>query len=128
MNIEETTELSLELKEALLDALVMKNQGISSRTIARGLLHKGPTEEDSHPSDVSDFERCQGIVRCHPDMMRHFMAVMPSKSPYWRHLCQVWLAIEYFIDHGDRTKAYELMDVAKRNARKEIKSVEKQIK
>lgn len=128
MNIEESTELPQELREALLEALVLKNQGISSRTIARGLLHKGPTQEDSHPSDVSDFERCQGIVRAHPDMYKYFMAIMPSKSPYWRHLCQVWCAVEYFIQHDDKLKAYEIMDMAKKNARKEIKSVEKQIK
>lgn len=118
------SDLSLEAKAALLHSLVTKNHGTSSKTIIRALLREEPSPEDYHPSDTGDFKRCLNAVHAHPDIYKVFMAVMPSRSIYWEHLCRVWSAVEYLLDNDENQKAYDLMCIAKQKARQEQKHAE----
>ncbi len=113
--------LSIEAVASLLDWFAVGRQGVSSKTIARAILGKPATDEDYHPLDLGDYGRCQSLVQSSPEIEDAFKRIMPGHSVYWKHLCAVWDTIQYYIDHGERDKAYALMDFAKNNAALEHK-------
>ena len=116
--------LSDSAVSALLDWFVLGRQGVSSKTIARAILGKDKTSEDCHPLDVGDFKRCQALIESHPELEVAFKRIMPERSVHWKHLCRVWDAVQYYIDHGKHEEAYALMNFAKDNAARELKETQ----